>query len=85
MFGTQRPREAARRRGQEEAVALARLEPVGERGEVPDLAELEEAMRVQGQRGAMVLVARARGRGLDRVVVGDERDEAAPIENLRDS
>src|SRR6185437_10995514 len=39
-------------------------------------AELEEAMRVQRQRGA-ALAAVARGVALDRVVVGDEGGKAA--------
>src|SRR6185437_3364051 len=75
------PGQAQRRRGQQEAIALVGAEPIGELGEIPDLAEidaeLEQAMRVQGQRRAMVLLARPRGKALDRVIVGDERDEAA--------
>ena len=61
---------------------LLRAQPVGELAQVPDLAEidaeLEQAMRVQRQRGAMVgmLVARPRRHALDRVIVGDQRDDA---------
>src|SRR4029077_18694390 len=59
---------------------LVGAQPVGQLAQVPDLAEvdaeLEQTMRVQRQRGAMigVLVAWPRGYAFHGVVVGDERN-----------
>ena len=77
-----RPRRAAAAagRGQQEAERPRSAQPVRQLGQVPDLAqvhaELEQAMLVQRQRGAVAGCVRRRVR-LDRIVVGDQRRQAA--------
>src|SRR5215469_12320002 len=79
--GADGAREAERRGGEEEAGAAMGAQPIGELGKIPELAEIdaeaEEAMRVERKGGARRAVAIARGMRLDRVIVGDERDEPA--------
>src|SRR5215813_13834027 len=73
--------KAEGRGGEEEAGAAMGAQPIGELGEIPELAEIdaeaEEAMRVEGEGGAGGAVAIARGMRLDGVIVGDEGDEPA--------
>jgi adenine phosphoribosyltransferase len=67
-----------------------RAQPLGQRRQVPELAQvdalLEQAMLVQGQRGAAALGFAGGRVGLDRIVVGDQHRQAAvgdPLQQLR--
>src|SRR5688500_19785140 len=72
--------EPQRRGGEQEAVAPVGAQPVGERGETPELPqvdpELEQAMLVEGELRAAAIARAGRVR-FDRVVVGDQAGEPA--------
>src|SRR5438105_234319 len=72
--------QAQRRRSQQKGRALVGTQPLRELGEVPQLAqvqaELEQAVRMQRQARVMLALAGLGRIGLDREVVGADRDDS---------